>query len=156
MDPLKLLDEFVIDPSVSTVKATTTGFSAILNNFTLWVVALTGIVTVVILIPLVPVLPANLIMMICIFALIAGVYLHINRFGWEYRMSTWQNNLQFYGSITLLVLVIILSLGFYYFNTDPQIRAAAQQMYDRASNSVSSGTRGLTSFAMSGPSVSRR
>lgn len=156
MDPLKFLDEFVIDPSISTVKATTTGFSAILNNFTLWVVALTSIVTVVVLIPLVPVLPANLIMIICIIALIAGIYLHMNRFGTEYRMSTWQNNLQFYGSITLLVLVIILSLGFYFFNTDPQIKAAAQQMFDRASSTVSSGTRGLTNFALSGPSVSRR
>lgn len=149
MDPLKFLDDFVITPTTQTGKATVGGFSNILNYFTLWVVALSGIVTVFVLMPLVPKAPANLVIILCAIALAVGIWLHVNQFGAEYRLSTWQNNLQFYGSITLLVLVIFLSLGFYYYNTDPDVRAAANSMVSRAQNSVSSGTRGLTNFAMS-------
>jgi len=149
MDPLKFLDDFVITPTTQTGKATVGGFANILNYFTLWVVALTGIVTVFVLMPLVPKAPANLVIILCSIALAIGIYLHVNQFGAEYRLSTWQNNLQFYGSITLLVLVIFLSLGFYYYNTDPTVREAANSMVSRAQNSVSSGTRGLTNFALS-------
>lgn len=148
MDPIKFLDDFVITPTTQTSKAAVGGFANILNYFTLWVVALTGIVTVFVLMPLVPKAPANLVIILCAIALAVGIWLHVNQFGAEYRLSTWQNNLQFYGSITLLVLVIFLSLGFYYYNTDPDVRAAANSMVSRAQNSVSSGTRGLTNFAM--------
>lgn len=153
---MTFLDDFVITPVNQTAKATSTGLGAILNNFTLWVVALTGIVTVVILMPLVRVMPAMLILTICVAALVIGIYLHIDRFGWEYRLSTWQNNLQFYGSITLLVLVIMLSLGFYYYNTNPEIRAVADAMMTRATSAVSDGTRGFLDMTTRGPTVSRR
>lgn len=148
MDPLKFMDDFVITPTTQTGKAAVGGFSNILNYFTLWVVALTGIVTVFVLMPLVPKAPANLVIILCAIALAVGIWLHVNQFGSEYRLSTWQNNLQFYGSITLLTLVIFLSLGFYYYNTDPTVRAAADSMVSRAQNTVSSGTRGFTNFAM--------
>ena len=153
MDPLSVLDNYVITPSMQTAKGTTSGFSNILNNLTTWVVALTGIVTVFILMPLVPKAPANLIIVLCVGALLLGIYLHVNQFGAEYRLSTWQNNLQFYGSITILMLVIFLSLGFFYYNNDPATKAAADGMFSRAANTVSSGTRGFSNFAMSGPTV---
>jgi hypothetical protein len=150
MDPLKFMDDFVITPTTQTGKAAVGGFSNILNSFTLWVVALTGIVTVFVLMPLVPKAPANLVIILCAVALAVGIYFHVNQFGAEYRLSTWQNNLQFYGSITLLMLVIFLSLGFYYYNTDPTVRAAADSMVSRAQDTVSSGTRGFTNFALTG------
>jgi len=150
LDPLKFIDDFVITPTTQTGKAAVGGFSNILNSFTLWVVALTGIVTVFVLIPLVPKAPANLVIILCAVALAVGIYFHVNQFGAEYRLSTWQNNLQFYGSITLLMLVIFLSLGFYYYNTDPTVRAAADSMVSRAQDTVSSGTRGFTNFALTG------
>ena len=150
MDPLKFMDDFVITPTTQTGKAAVGGFSNILNSFTLWVVALTGIVTVFVLMPLVPKAPANLVIILCAVALAVGIYFHVNQFGAEYRLSTWQNNLQFYGSITLLMLVIFLSLGFYYYNTDPTVRAAADSMVSRAQETVSSGTRGFTNFALAG------
>lgn len=150
MDPLKFMDDFVITPTTQTGKAAVGGFSNILNSFTLWVVALTGIVTVFVLMPLVPKAPANLVIILCAVALAVGIYFHVNQFGAEYRLSTWQNNLQFYGSITLLMLVIFLSLGFYYYNTDPTVRAAADSMVSRAQETVSSGTRGFTNFALTG------
>jgi hypothetical protein len=144
------MDDFVITPTTQTGKAAVGGFSNILNSFTLWVVALTGIVTVFVLMPLVPKAPANLVIILCAVALAVGIYFHVNQFGAEYRLSTWQNNLQFYGSITLLMLVIFLSLGFYYYNTDPTVRAAADSMVSRAQDTVSSGTRGFTNFALTG------
>jgi hypothetical protein len=150
IDPLKFLDNFVITPTVQTGTAAVSGFGNILNYFTMWVVALTGIITVFVLIPLVPKAPANLVIILSGIALAVGIWLHVNQFGAEYRLSTWQNNLQFYGSITLLMLVIFLSLGFYYYNTDPGVREAANSMVSRAQNSVSTGTRGFTNFAMSG------
>ena len=150
LDPLKFMDDFVITPTTQTGKAAVGGFSNILNSFTLWVVALTGIVTVFVLMPLVPKAPANLVIILCAVALAVGIYFHVNQFGAEYRLSTWQNNLQFYGSITLLMLVIFLSLGFYYYNTDPTVRAAADSMVSRAQDTVSSGTRGFTNFALTG------
>ena len=150
MDPLKFMDDFVITPTTQTGNAAVGGFSNILNSFTLWVVALTGIVTVFVLMPLVPKAPANLVIILCAVALAVGIYFHVNQFGAEYRLSTWQNNLQFYGSITLLMLVIFLSLGFYYYNTDPTVRAAADSMVSRAQDTVSSGTRGFTNFALTG------
>jgi hypothetical protein len=150
LDPLKFMDDFVITPTTQTGKAAVGGFSNILNSFTLWVVALTGIVTVFVLMPLVPKAPANLVIILCAVALAVGIYFHVNQFGAEYRLSTWQNNLQFYGSITLLMLVIFLSLGFYYYNTDPTVRAAADSMVSRAQDTVSSGTRGFTNFALAG------
>jgi len=150
LDPLKFMDDFVITPTTQTGKAAVGGFSNILNSFTLWVVALTGIVTVFVLMPLVPKAPANLVIILCAVALAVGIYFHVNQFGAEYRLSTWQNNLQFYGSITLLMLVIFLSLGFYYYNTDPTVRAAADSMVSRAQETVSSGTRGFTNFALTG------
>ena len=153
MDPLKFLDDFVITPTNQTAKAASGGFANILNYFTLWSVALTAIVTVFVLIPLVPRAPANLVILLCSIALAVGIYLHVNQFGAEYRLSTWQNNLQFYGSITILMMVIFLSLGFFYYNNDPATKAAADNMFSRAANTVSSGTRGLSSFAMSGPTI---
>ena len=155
MDPLSVLDNLVITPSIQTAKATSTGFASILNNFTLWVVALTGIVTVFILIPLVPKAPANLIIVICTISLILGIYLHANQFSSEYRLSTWQNNLQFYAGLILLMLVIFLSLGFYYYQTDPGVRAAADSMVDRATSTVTSSTRGFTNFVSAGPTARR-
>jgi hypothetical protein len=107
------------------------------------------------LMPFVRVIPAMLIMVTCVAALVVGIYLHIDRFGWEYRLSTWQNNLQFYGSITLLVLVIMLSMGFYFYNSDPSIRASADAMMSRATSTITSGTRGAFDFATRGPSVAR-
>ena len=40
-----------------------------------------------------------------------------------------------------------------YYNNDPATKAAADNMFSRAANTVSSGTRGFTSFAMSGPTI---
>ena len=51
------------------------------------------------------------------------------------------------------MLVIFLSLGFFYYNNDPATKAAADGMFSRAANTVSSGTRGFSNFAMSGPTV---
>jgi hypothetical protein len=155
MDPLSVLDNYVITPSMQTAKGTSSGFSNILNNLTTWVVALTGIVTVFILIPLVPKAPANLIIVICVGALLLGIYLHVNQFGAEYRLSTWQNNLQFYASLIMLVLVMLLSMGFYYYQTDPGVRTAADGMFDRATSGVTSTTRGFTNYVSSGPSIGR-
>ena len=80
MDPLKFMDDFVITPTTQTGKAAVGGFSNILNYFTLWVVALTGIVTVFVLMPLVPKAPANLVIVLCAVALAVGIWLHVNQF----------------------------------------------------------------------------
>jgi hypothetical protein len=103
----------------------------------------------------VPKAPANLIIVICTISLILGIYLHANQFGSEYRLSTWQNNLQFYAGLILLMLVIFLSLGFYYYQTDPGVRAAADSMVDRATSTVTSSTRGFTNFVSAGPTARR-
>jgi hypothetical protein len=155
MDPLKFLDDFVITPSQQTAVAASGGLGNILNYFTLWVVAFASILTVYVLIPLVPKAPANLIIMICSVALIVGIWLHVNQFGSEYRLSTWQNNLQFYGSIVLLTLVVFLAMGLFYYNTDPGIRDATDSMLTRAQATVTSSTRSFTNLVSSrAPSTS--
>jgi len=156
MDPLRMIDDFVITPATQTVKATTTGFGNILNYFTMWAVAIAGLVTIFVVMPIVPRAPANLIMIICLVALAGGIYLHVNQFGAEYRLATWYNNLQFYGSITMLMLVIFLALGFYYYNTDPAISSAVNGMVARTTNSVSSASRGITNYALTGPAMGRK
>ena len=153
MDPLKFLDDFIITPSQQTAAAASGGFSNILNYFTLWTVAFASILTIFVLIPLVPKAPANLIILICSIALVVGIYLHINQFGSEYRLSTWQNNLQFYGSVVLLTLVVFLAMGLFYYNTDPGIKEATDSMITRAQATVASSTRSFSNLVLSRPST---
>ena len=153
MDPLKFLDDFVITPSQQTAAAASGGFSNILNYFTMWTVAFASILTIYVLIPLVPKAPANLIIMLCSIALVVGIWLHVNQFGSEYRLSTWQNNLQFYGSIVLLTLVVFLGLGLFYYNTDPGIKQATDSMITRAQTTVASSTRSFSNMVLSRPST---
>ena len=148
IDPLKFLDQFVIMPTQQTAIAASGGFSNILNYFTLWVVALASIVTIFVLIPLVTKAPANFVIIVCSIALVAGIWLHVNQFGSEYRLSTWQNNLQFYGSIVLLTLVTFLALGLYYYNTDPGVKGSFDGMITRAQTTATTGTRSLTNLAV--------
>lgn len=143
MNPLGMLDDFVITPGIQTAKGAQSGFSSILNYFTLWIVALTGLITVYVVMPLVNKAPANMIIMLCVVALGVGIFMHANQFGAEYRLSTWQNNLQFYGSIVMLFAVIILAMGAYYYNTDPSVKSATDSMVNRGLSTVTSSTQGL-------------
>lgn len=49
-----------------------------------------------------------------------AIYMHISRFGvMEYERSTWQNNFKTYTSLTMIGLVLMATIGYYFMNGSP-------------------------------------
>ena len=74
--------------------------------------------------------------------LAAGIWWHWTQFGWEYRTSTWQEQLRNYASYVMVFVVILGSYGFYVFawKNDSGLKEAAV----RATNAARNASRQLT------------
>lgn len=84
---------------------------SIFTTFLLFLAALTALLTYLI----VPYIPAVTLAMVAAVALAAGLWWHWTQFSIDYRLSTWQEQLRGYASYAILLVVILLSYGFYVF-----------------------------------------
>ena len=111
---------------------------SIFTTFLLFLAALTALLTYLI----VPRMPVVALTSAASVALVAGVWWHWTQFSVDYRTSTWQESLRNYASYALLLVVILLSYGFYVFGwSGGSLQAYAQQ----AQGAVREATRKVTS-----------
>jgi len=78
--------------------------------------------------------------------LAAGIWWHWTQFGWEYRTSTWQEQLRNYASYVMVFVVILASYGFYVFawQSDSGLKEAAVRATNAARNTSRQLTAALT------------
>ena len=121
----------------------------LLSVFLLFIAAITALLTYMI----VPFIPVVTLTSAAAIALAAGVWWHWQQFAVDYRTSTWQEQLRNYASYALLLVVILLSYGFYVFaysgSTLQEYASLAQSSLRDAGRKVTtqlvgSATRALT------------
>ena len=81
------------------------------STFLLFVAAIAALLTYLI----VPRVPAAMLGMIAAVGLAIGVWWHWTQFAVEYRTSTWQEQLQYYASYVMVLVVLLASYAFYAF-----------------------------------------
>jgi len=79
------------------------------TTFLLIIAAISAILTYAIL----PRIPVVLLASASAVALAGGVWWHLTQFSWEYRTSTWQEQLRNYAGFVMVFAVIVISYGFY-------------------------------------------
>jgi hypothetical protein len=84
---------------------------SLFSVFLLFIAAITSLITYMV----VPYLPVVTLTMAAAVALAAGVWWHWTQFSVDYRTSTWQEQLQYYASYAMVLVVILLSYAFYVF-----------------------------------------
>jgi hypothetical protein len=82
---------------------------SLFSFFLLFVAAIVALLTYM----FVPYVPVVVLTSASAIALAAGVWWHWTQFSQEYRTSTWQEQLRNYASYVLVLLVILISYGFY-------------------------------------------
>jgi hypothetical protein len=82
---------------------------SLFSFFLLFIAAMAAILTYM----LVPNIPIVVLTSASAIALAAGVWWHWVQFSQEYRTSTWQEQLRNYSSYVMVLVVILLSYGFY-------------------------------------------
>ena len=84
---------------------------SLLSIFLLFIAGITALLTYMV----VPFVPVVTLVTAAAIALAAGVWWHWTQFSVDYRTSTWQEQLRNYASYVILLVVILLSYGFYVF-----------------------------------------
>jgi hypothetical protein len=84
---------------------------SLLSIFLLFIAGITALLTYMV----VPFVPVVTLVTAAAIALAAGIWWHWTQFSVDYRTSTWQEQLRNYASYALLLVVILLSYGFYVF-----------------------------------------
>lgn len=111
---------------------------SILSVFLLFIAAITALLTYMI----VPFVPVVTLVTAAAIALAAGIWWHWTQFSVDYRTSTWQEQLRNYASYALLLVVILLSYGFYVFawsgSSLQDLASQAQTVVRNAGRKVSS------------------
>jgi len=79
------------------------------TTFLLIIAAIAAILTYAIL----PRIPVVLLASASAIALAGGVWWHLTQFSWEYRTSTWQEQLRNYAGFVMVFAVIVMAYGFY-------------------------------------------
>lgn len=85
---------------------------SLLSAFLLFLAALTALLTYM----YVPKMSVTALATAAAVVLALGVWWHWTQFSIEYRMSTWQETLRNYASYVIVLVVILLSYGFYVFS----------------------------------------
>lgn len=106
----------------------------IFSAFLIWVLVLAALMAYFVIVPAVTVIPSFVLSGIILAVLTASVYMHYSQFSTEYRLSTWQNNFKFYSSFTMLGLILIFSVGFYSYNTNPAVASQINSASSRVTN----------------------
>ena len=117
------------------------------STFLLFIAAISALLTYLI----IPRLPVVALAGAAAVALAAGVWSHWTQFSVDYRTSTWQEQLRYYASYVMVLVVILLSYAFYVFGwsgVSDYVESAADSVRNagrRATSQVVGGTtRGLT------------
>jgi NADH:ubiquinone oxidoreductase subunit 6 (subunit J) len=84
---------------------------SLLSIFLLFIAAITALLTYM----FIPHVPVVALVSAAAIALAAGIWWHWMQFSIDYRTSTWQEQLRNYASYAMVLLVILLSYGFYVF-----------------------------------------
>jgi hypothetical protein len=84
---------------------------SLLSTFLLFIAAITALLTYMI----IPRVPIVTLVSAAAIVLAAGVWWHWTQFSTDYRTSTWQEQLRNYASYVIILVVILLSYGFYVF-----------------------------------------
>ncbi len=84
---------------------------SLFTTFLMFLAAITALLTYLI----IPRVPVAVLAMAAGVALAGGIWWHWTQFAVDYRTSTWQEQLRAYASWALLLVVILLSYGFYVF-----------------------------------------
>lgn len=85
---------------------------SLLTVFLLFLAALTALLTYM----FVPKLPPVALATAAAVTLAIGIWWHWTQFSVDYRLSTWQESLRNYASYVMVLVVILLSYGFYVFS----------------------------------------
>ena len=121
---------------------------SLLSIFLLFIAAITALLTYM----LIPHIPVVALVSAAAIALGAGIWWHWTQFSVDYRTSTWQEQLRNYASYAMVLLVILLSYGFYVFaysgSTLQQYAAQAGQAIREAGAKASSQFIGGTTRAL--------
>jgi len=107
---------------------------SLLSVFLLFVAAIFALLTYLV----VPAINAMTLVLAASVLLVAGVWWHWTQFGIEYRTSTWQLQLRNYASYALVLVVILLSYGFY---TLSYSASSLQQIVTNVTASARNATR---------------
>lgn len=111
---------------------------SLLSIFLLFIAAITAILTYLI----IPRLPVVTLVSAAAIVLAGGIWWHWTQFSTDYRTSTWQEQLRNYASYVLILVVILLSYGFYVFGWSG---SSIQDYAARAGTAVRNAGRKLTS-----------
>ena len=125
---------------------------SLLSIFLLFIAAMTALLTYM----FIPHVPVVALTSAAAIALAAGVWWHWTQFSVDYRTSTWQEQLRNYASYAMVLLVILLSYGFYVFaysgSSLEQYAASAQTAIREAGRKATSQIIGGTTRALSATS----
>ena len=116
---------------------------SLLSIFLLFIAGITALLTYMV----VPFLPVVTLVTAAAIALAAGVWWHWTQFSVDYRTSTWQEQLRNYASYAMLLVVILLSYGFYVFAWSG---SSIQDYAARAGSAVRNAGRKATSQIVGG------
>ena len=132
---------------------------SIFTLFLLFIAAITALLTYLI-VPYVPVVALTIAAAV---ALVGGFWWHWAQFSVEYRLSTWQEVLRNYASYALLLLVLLLSYGFYVFvwisnggSVSAAFNSARSSLTNGLNRGISSATRSLGVLSADAPGTNAR
>ena len=112
---------------------------SLLSTFLLFIAAISALLTYLI----IPRLPVVALAGAAAVALAAGVWWHWTQFSVDYRTSTWQEQLRYYASYVMVLVVILLSYAFYVFGWSG-VSSAVGSAADSVRNVSQRASRGLT------------
>jgi hypothetical protein len=116
---------------------------SLLSIFLLFIAGITALLTYMV----VPFVPVVTLVTAAAIALAAGIWWHWTQFSVDYRTSTWQEQLRNYASYAMLLVVILLSYGFYVFAYSG---SSLQDYAARAGSAVRNAGRKATSQIVGG------
>ena len=115
---------------------------SLLNLFLLFIAATTAMITYLVM----PHIPVVVLTTASAIVLAAGLWWHWTQFAIDYRTSTWQEQLRNFASYAIVLVVILVSYGFYVFAWKGESVAQPQSSM---LSSVSQATRALASATAS-------
>ena len=128
-----------------------------MTTFLLFLAAIVALLTYLI----VPRVPVATLMSVAAVGLAIGVWWHWTQFAVDYRTSTWQEQLRYYASYALVLVVILLSYAFYVFawsgsslqdyaaSAASAVRNVGRRTMNRVSSNVSRATTATSSALFS-------
>jgi hypothetical protein len=129
----------------------------LMTTFLLFLAAIVALLTYLI----VPRVPVATLISVAAVSLAIGVWWHWTQFAVDYRTSTWQEQLRYYASYALVLVVILLSYAFYVFawsgsslqdyaaNAASAVRNVGRRTLSRVSSNVSRAASATSSALFS-------